>query len=192
MAKKGYFVQDGITYAVDAPLPIDISDKEAWTGEGAWPPGAYRAKILGISFGVNEKSGNTNALVLLENVCGPDEREDMAGEQMRQYFTVKSANGEKAANFFVGFLKNVNPEGIKPENLLKGKQPHAKYFAGALIEFTMAEETYTNADGEEKTTTKMRRGSVKCIELPASAKGNSKTTAAAEEDAMAAFTNAAE
>lgn len=188
------FVVDGITYATSLPFPVDMGDRELWGTGQSWPAGVHKAKILGVALQPGNKGGK-NAVVLLENTGGPDEKTDYVGLQWRAYFTILSADGsDKPANYFAGFLAQVCPEALKPENLVKtdkGMLPHLKYFVGAEIQLTLEDDEY-----EGKKKVRMRRGSVKCLRPTPEAvelRSNGKSKANAElAEAEDAFANVAE
>lgn len=158
--KRGYKRQVGsgdVQFIQEGAFPLDTREKEAWGTGVAWEEALYIFAIRGIG-GRVEENGNRTAIVDFECLKGPDDDDKFKGEHFVWFRNIysKKKDSEKSANFFLGFLKQVCPEGLLEKNLLVGpkgvKNPAMEWWSGAVISLRLTEE----AAGIDEETGKER------------------------------------
>jgi len=147
---------------VEGVIPFNPAQHESWDGGRAFPVGHYTMQI--VKYGPN-KDGKGLA-VHLKTLKGPGDTEDMKGQIFLDFFNF----GEKAGNFFKGWLEKVCPESLAPQNLVKTKTgvginscylTGGKGGVGAVIECDLFEDPYKDPKtGVTKNNVKADRRSV--------------------------------
>lgn len=164
------------------PLPLNVADPnlEAWKGGVRFEEGTYkfRARRWKLYTRMTDKGQSQSIGLFAVCIEAPEEHKKFVGQEHMEIFNISAESNAK--NYYYGFLQEIGPEAVKPENCMNVNgeaRPRQEFFVGnaaiddgAVFEAAIYHDKYKDAkdpNAKEQVNARFVRNTVKLIDRAA-------------------------